>query len=96
MTSPISKASLALISLPVSMRSRARDSPISAGSLIVPPSIRGTPVLEHSYMVISQVLILLAATQEGVADVSQRGISIGNVHILIFETGMNGDSPWKC
>ena len=51
------------------MRSRARDSPISAGSLIVPPSIRGTPVLEHAYMVISQVLILLAATQEGVADV---------------------------
>ena len=68
------------------MRSRARESPISAGSLIFPPSIRGTPVLEHSYMVISQHKegILPAATQEGVADVSQQDISIRGVHFFDF------------
>lgn len=44
LTNPISKASLALTSRPVSIRSRARDKPISFGSRTVPPSTNGTPV----------------------------------------------------
>ena len=41
--SPISNPSLASTSRPVNIRSRARDKPINAGNLIVPPSINGTP-----------------------------------------------------
>lgn len=40
---PIWWASLAFTFLPVSMRSRALERPINAGSLTVPPSINGTP-----------------------------------------------------
>lgn len=40
---PNSCASLAPISLPVRMRSSARDSPTNRGSRTVPPSIKGTP-----------------------------------------------------
>ena len=43
LANPNWRASWADISLPVRIRSRARDKPISLGSRIVPPSRRGTP-----------------------------------------------------
>ena len=43
MASPIACASRASTGRPVSIKSRARESPIKRGSLIVPPSISGTP-----------------------------------------------------
>ena len=42
---PHSWASLAFIGLPVKMRSIALENPTSAGSLTVPPSIKGTPAM---------------------------------------------------
>ena len=59
LANPISSASLAVIGRPVKMTSRARDRPISCGSLTVPPSNRGTPVEFKQNMHISSNKIIL-------------------------------------